>query len=197
MVMLLAMVFVAVTAIAPRANIYLIPILVIGFAYFSGKWHAYWAPVADEMRTRSWNSKEGSEMETVLELAHVHTAVFGGADAIRQTVWRISVYDRTRKRRTTRIMIGEDAKFLGEPGGYYWFYIGDRFYSKVAGLTAFDRQTGAIKFNRPKKEGFLTGTTSKTHIIKMDIEETKDVPVDLKELAKLIDDEPTVAQAGK
>ena len=171
------------------APILLLPyaVLLLWFFFYYAKWSAYYAPIAKEFKKRNWTSEEGHEMESILEKAQMHTPILGGTSVIRQEIWRFSVYDRIRKRRTRRVMIGDDAIYFGQPGGYNWFYVDGRYYCKVSGLVAFDRETGEIKFNRPKKEMTFSDLTNKSHIIEMDVKD-KVVLVDLKELAESIDD---------
>ncbi len=159
-------------------------VLLIGIVFGSAKWHAYFAPIAKTIKVFSWQDA-GSEMETVLEVAQVHAATYGGASSIRQETWRISIYDRTRGKRKRRIMIGDSVKYLGDIGGYYWFFIEDRFYCPVSGLTAFDRQHADIAFNRPPSEGEFLGRTGHSHVIKMQVDD-QEIVVDLKELASSV-----------
>ena len=172
----------------PSIAIYLILILWLPFTYYSAKWQAYFAPVAKPVKNRSWNSDDGHEMESILEKAQVHASILGGITSTRQQTWRISVYDRTKNRRIRRAMIGDNVTYFGEAGGYYWFYIEDRFQCKVSGLTAFDRETGDIKFNRPKSEATFIQRTGRSHIIEMDVQDEVS-RVDLKELASSIEDD--------
>ena len=55
-----------------------------------------------------WTSRDGMEMETVVEIAMVQA----GASSRTET-WRVSIYEQNPRRRRKRVMIGDSAEFLG------------------------------------------------------------------------------------
>ncbi|TWU44758.1 hypothetical protein Poly51_58240 [Rubripirellula tenax] len=140
-----------------------------GFIYFSARWHAHWAPVADVLERFSWQSESGDSMDTIVEKAKVHTPALGGGAPVRQECLRISIHNRTTGKRTRRHVVGDDAIFLGKHGGFLWFYVQDRFHAKTDGLVAHSIQTGAIVFNRPKAEVAYRGRTSHAGVIKVQV----------------------------
>lgn len=120
--------------------------LLAGFIYYSAYWHASSAPVAEPVHRVTWQSSAAEPMETVVEKAIVGAAI-DGTSSVRHESMRILI--RNQERELTRKVVGDDAIFLGYYGNKLWFYIADRFYAKVDGLTTYSIETAEVAFNRP------------------------------------------------
>ena len=131
-----------------RVNPYLIvfgPVAMgVAFAYFSARWHPYWAPISKPVMRLPWSREDGTAMETCIEIA-IFAAGYSNT-----RVYRASIYESSTRKRTKRVLIGDSVTMLGrfEPG--VWFYIHDRFYPRIDGLVCLDAQTCAWRFHQPK-----------------------------------------------
>jgi hypothetical protein len=116
----------------------------LAFAYFSARWHPYWAPISKQAMRLPWTREDGTAMETCVEIA-----IFA-AGYTNKSVYRVSIYESLTRKRTHRRLIGDGVTTLGrfEPG--VWFYIHDRFYPRIDGLVCLDVQTCEWRFHQPK-----------------------------------------------
>jgi hypothetical protein len=85
-------------------------------------------------------------METVVEIAIVQSGA-----AIRTETYRVSVYEHQSRKRVKRVIIGDDANFLGAFGSGLWFYIYDRFYARRDGLVCIDMYRGSGFTTNPNR----------------------------------------------
>lgn len=121
------------------------------YIWYSARWHAYWAPVSVPVQSFKWKSDSGDFMESVIEKAQVHAAS-STASVVKSETLRISIYNRTARKRLKRIMIGDDADYLCTRANIFWFYIRDRFHARLDGLVGYDRQSGELVFHQPKQQ---------------------------------------------
>lgn len=123
---------------------------VVAFVIASGRMHAHWAPVADELARFPWTDGGGSALETVVERAKVDAATWGGLHAVKSRTLRLSSYQGGRRRR--RVVVGDDARWLGRHGGRLWFLVRDGYHSRKTGLLGYDIQTLDVTFHQPGTE---------------------------------------------
>ncbi len=116
----------------------------LAFAYFSARWHPYWAPICKQVMRLPWTREDGTAMETRIEIA-IFAAGYSNT-----RVYRASIYESSTRKRIKRVLIGDGVTMLGrfEPG--VWFYIHDRFYPRIDGLVCLDVQTCEWRFHQPK-----------------------------------------------
>ncbi|SMP73142.1 hypothetical protein SAMN06265222_11632 [Neorhodopirellula lusitana] len=118
----------------------------LAFIYFSARWHAYWAPIADTVNKYRWIDSHGEQMETLVE-----NAVMQVGSGTSKTL-RVSFYNRTTGKRLRRIMIGDSSTFCGARKSGLWFFIHDRSHARKDGIVCIDRKTGDCLFYQPKKQ---------------------------------------------
>ena len=146
LVMCAVIMVVAVFFESPGTGVAAILIGIFAFTYHSGRWFAYRTPHAKDLHRFRWTSNDGDKMESCVENA----AVFSGH--IETTIIRVSIYNRTRKKRAKRRLIGDNAEYLRKKGEGFWFLIHDRFHARKDGLVCVDRKTGEVLFHQPKKQ---------------------------------------------
>jgi len=118
----------------------------IAFVYHSARVFPYLTPYADDKSRYRWTTSDGDRMESCVEDAIVETPT-----TVSRTL-RVSIYNRTKRKRLKRLMIGDDARYFGDREGGFWFLIRDRFHARKDGLLCVDRMTGEILFHLPKKQ---------------------------------------------
>ena len=117
--------------------------VIVGTAH----WHPYWAPIAKQAARIPWQRSNGVQMETVVEIAIVQSGAL-----TRTEIYRVSIYEHQSKKRLKRVMIGDDANFLGAFRSKLWFYIYDRFYARRDGLVCLHMYTGEWLYHKPQSE---------------------------------------------
>ncbi len=143
--------------------------LIIATVYFSSRWSAYSAPFADTVSQNKWKDEGGRAFRTVVENAKIETATGEGAGSIEQRVLRVSVYQEGSSSHAKRILIGDDAEFLGSHGDGLWFFLPSRFYARRDGLICVDPRTCAVLFHQPRKSGEPSGTkVRKSSILRLE-----------------------------
>ncbi|MEM0968167.1 MAG: hypothetical protein AAGJ31_02345 [Verrucomicrobiota bacterium] len=158
------------------ASVIVIGVIAItgAYIYFSARWHAYWAPISKTVHKQKWKGPTGEAMETVVENAIVQAGSYVRAETL-----RVSIYDRQNKRRVARIMVGDDARFLGSPGMGFWFYIADKFHARLDGLVCLDIRKGTWIYHKPKSEISEVELT-RTSVISFEDAEGNKTSMDLK-----------------
>ncbi len=116
----------------------------LAFAYFSARWHPYWAPICKQVMRIPWSQEDGTAMETCIEIA-----VFA-AGQTNTSVYRASIYQCLTRKRIQRRLIGDSVTLLGRFDPGVWFYIHDRFYPRLDGLVCLDVRTCEWVFHQPK-----------------------------------------------
>lgn len=117
---------------------------------YTGRLQAHWTPVSDRVARFSWKDAQGIPHETVVELARLESPTFGGLSTVRSRILRVSAYRiQGKRRRVKRVLVGDDAEWLGEHGGRLWFLVRSRYHSGRKGLVAHDRQTLAVAAHHP------------------------------------------------
>ena len=170
--------FVFVLAAVILLTLYLLPnwygvglvvLLLIGTVYYSAYWHVHSAPTTEPIRVIDWESATQGSMKTIVEHAIVEAPVLAGLSSIRHVSLRISIRDP--KGRLTKTVIGDDAIYLGSYGHKLWFYISDRFYAKIDGLTAYSVETAEVLFNLPMEQGEYLGRVRKRKgVIRLEVD---------------------------
>ncbi|MEO0478042.1 MAG: hypothetical protein AAF196_01045 [Planctomycetota bacterium] len=143
-----------------------LPLFVLGLGmviYHSSRWSAYSAPIATEVRPIPWKNDAREELVTVVERANMRPAIAGGAGSIRIDVLRVSLYPKGSTKRLRRVLIGDDAVFLGLHGDRLWFFIESRFYARKNGLVGIDPRTLETTYHRPRKGEELVEKRKRQH----------------------------------
>lgn len=121
--------------------------VLVGVVVASGRRHAGWAPVADEVARFPWEDFEGIPQETVVERAKVDAAIWGGAGAVKSRALRLSTWQGTRRR--GRVVVGDGARWLGRHGERLWFLVDDGYHSGRTGLVGYDLRTLEVTSHHP------------------------------------------------
>jgi hypothetical protein len=127
-----------------------LPAMLVGialFIFYTGRLHAHWAPIADTIARFRWADEQGYEFETVVERAKIDAATLGGASAVKSRVLRLSLYSTANAKRKRRVLIGDDATYLGRHGERLWFFIRDRYHSGRDGLVGHDLRELGVSFH--------------------------------------------------
>lgn len=152
--------------------------VILAYVIWSGRMHAYWAPISKRVNAFKWKTVDGRKMETVVEKAIVQAGGY-----IRTETLRVSIYELESGRRIARIMIGDDATYLGRHGIGIWFHIADRYHARRDGLVCLDVKTGKWLHHVPRSEiPYLSPT--KSHSV-FSIEDREENPVGEINLAEL------------
>ncbi|MEM9479060.1 MAG: hypothetical protein AAGA58_05280 [Verrucomicrobiota bacterium] len=147
----------------------LIFVMLFGFIILSPRWHAHWAPVAKRVASCSWENDRGEKMESVVENAQIQVGMGNPA-----SVLRVSIYNRTSRRRLRRVLIGDNASFVGRQGLGFWFFIYDRFHARRDGLVCVNEKTGDFAWHLPRKKAEWTGERSRGGSMVMENPETEE-----------------------
>lgn len=116
----------------------------LAYAYFSARWHPYWAPICKQAMRLPWTREDGTAMETCVEIA-----IFAAGKS-NTRVYRASIYESVTRKRIHRVLIGDAVTVLGHFEHGVWFYIHDRFYPRIDGLVCLDVPTCKWRFHQPK-----------------------------------------------
>lgn len=121
--------------------------------FYTAKLQAHWTPVSDRVARFAWEDSTGAPHETVVEMARLESPTFGGLSTVKSRILRVSTYRIQGKRqRLKRVLVGDDAEWLGRHGGRLWFLVRDRYHSGRKGLVAHDLETLDVAFHQPGDE---------------------------------------------
>lgn len=121
--------------------------------FYTARLQAFWTPVSDRVARFAWEDAAGVPHETVVEMARLESPTFGGLSTVKSRILRVSAYQvGGKRRRVERVLVGDDAEWLGRHGGRLWFLVRDRYHSGRKGLVAHDLETLAVAFHHPGDE---------------------------------------------
>jgi xanthosine utilization system XapX-like protein len=136
----------------PVAGI-LILVAVVLVVYLSPRLQAHWTPVSDRVARFAWEDAAGVPHETVVEMARLESATSGGLSRVQSRILRVSSYRlQGKRRRLERVLVGDDAEWLGRHGERLWFLVRDRYHSGRQGLVGHDLQTLKVSFHQRGEE---------------------------------------------
>ena len=121
--------------------------------FFTGRLQAHWTPVSDRVARFPWEDAAGVPHETVVEMARLESPTYGGLSTVKSRILRVSSYRLPgKRRRLERVLVGDDAEWLGRHGERLWFLVRSRYHSGRKGLVGHDLQTLAVTFHQPGEE---------------------------------------------
>ena len=137
--------------ISPHLGIVLLFVLLFVIIRYTSVVQGYFTPI-HKVLAKTKSKVDGHTIEAVLEGARLHSATQGGFSAIITDLARLSIYDRTERKRICRALVGDDAVFLGIFDKVFWFYIHSKFYTRKDGLVGRSALTGQIVDRLPKRK---------------------------------------------
>ena len=120
---------------------------------YTAKLQALWTPVSDRVARFSWEDGDGVPHDTVVEMARLESPTSGGLSTVRSRILRVSTYRiQGRRQRVGRVLVGDDAEWLGRHGDRLWFLVRNRYHSGRRGLVAHHLETLTVVFHQPGHE---------------------------------------------
>ena len=124
--------------------------LIVPVVYFYSLWAPAWAPVSKPIARSRWQREDGTDMDTVVELAQL------ALEDSSFECYRVSMYESTRFKRRKCQVIGDHVTYLGTFPSGIWFYIHNRFYARRDGLVCLCTRTFEWLYLEPKSEVLLS-----------------------------------------